>query len=154
MLKKVTSIVSIVSWMLLMINLFVTVGIVCINYSKTGLDMSQHLLMISTSADNGGMVYHTLTVPDKVLPEKYVYTVGESSDVHVGFLSTKRVMKDEVTGYSYKPSEYKIKGIYIYTDRLINTILWISLIASIVNWVCGRRARKLLTKTKRFSRKD
>lgn len=150
-MKKISSVANIILWMLLMINLFATVGIVCVNYSKTGLDMSQYLLMVSTSADNGGMVYHTLTVPDKVLSEKYVYTVGKSSDVHVGSLSTKRVMKDELSGYSYKPSEYKIRGVYLYTDRYINTLLWLTLIVGVINWVCKRRARKNLTKTKRFS---
>lgn len=150
-MKKIASVANIVLWMLLMVNLFATVGIVCVNYSKTGLDMSQHLLMVSTSADSGGMVYHTLTVPDKVLPEKYAYTVGKSSEVHVGVLNTKKIMKDESTGYSYKPSEYRIKGVYLYTDRYINTLLWLTLIVGVINWVCKRRARKNLTKTKRFS---
>lgn len=150
-MKKISSVANIILWMLLMINLFATVGIVCVNYSKIGLDMSQHLLMVSTSADNGGMVYHTLTVPDKVLSEKYVYTVGKSSDVHVGSLNTKKVMEDESSGYSYKPSEYKIKGVYLYTDRYINTLLWLTLIVGVINWVYKRRARKNLTKTKRFS---
>lgn len=161
-LKKITGAVNIISWMLLMINLLITVGMVCVNYSSSGLDMSKYLIMVDSSADSSGMIYRTMIMPDaeslKVVKESsaykelYVYTTGKSSDVHIGEMQGNKSLKNIKTGEVTSKKDYKLKGMYMYTDKYTDTILWVSMIVSVINWVCGKRARKQLTKTKKFGK--
>lgn len=135
---------------------------VCFNYSTSGLDMSEYLIMVDSSADGSGMVYRTLIMPDEeaikrvregsAYKELYVYTTGASKDVHVGELQKDKSLKNTKTGEVSSKDDYKIKGMYMYADKYTDTILWISMLVSIINWVCGKRARKQLTKTKKFGK--